>query len=248
MDDKPSELFFKKPGPMPDPGVASLSATYYYGFDISIYPGDTQMSAFWTGTPFWYTGFYLGPVPNRNNDISWMSKRTYLKNLGYGFLVIYFGKQQGESGLTFSQGQTDADNASSLAQSAGFPSGAYIFLDVEAGGTLTTAYMNYISGWVQRIDSTATPYWAGTYSSFYQTADQIKNALSGYTLKSWCYNINVPPAPGCNNIPATAPNPANCGVSYAAAWQLATNCSKTYNGHTLTIDVDTALSQNPSVG
>ena len=247
MGTKKDLQFFKKPGQFSDLGVASPEVTYYYGFDISIYPGDTQMSAFWTNTPFWYTGFYLGPVAHRNNDISWMNKRTYLKNLGYGFLVIYFGRQQSDSGLTFSQGQTDADNAHTLASNAGFPSGTYIFLDVEDGGTLSAAYMNYISGWVQRIDSTATPYWAGIYSSYYQTADQIKNALSGYTLKSWCYNVNVPPSSGCN-FPTTAPNPANCGVSYAAVWQLATNCSKTYNSQTLSIDVDTALSQNPSVG
>ena len=248
MNDKPRAISFKKPGPMPDPGVVLPAVTYYYGFDISIYPGDDEMSAFWTGTPFWYTGFYLGPVAHRNNDISWMDKRTYLKNLGYGFLVIYFGRQQGDSGLTAAQGRDDADDAHNLADNAGFPAGTYIFLDVEDGGTLSSQYMDYISGWVQRINSTSTPFWAGVYCSFYQTADQIRNALSSYTLKTWCYNINVPPAPGCNNIPTTAPNPANCGVSFAAAWQLATNCSKTYNGTTLTIDVDTALSQNPSVG
>lgn len=234
----------KKPNQFLDTG---LTATYYYGFDISIYPGDSQMSAFWRSTPFWYTGFYLAPSPSHSFDSSWMDKRTYLKTMGYGFLVIYAGRQENWSNLTTAQGQTDADQAISLAQQAGFPNGTYIFLDIENGGDLTAAFLNYISGWVNRVNASTSPYWSGIYCSFWRTADQIRNHLSGATLKFWCYNINVPPSPGAN-FPTTAPDPTGCGVSFASAWQFVVDTPKTYNGVTLTIDVNTATSQNPSSG
>ncbi|MBI1793339.1 MAG: DUF1906 domain-containing protein [Chloroflexi bacterium] len=263
MSEAPIQQWDKKPGPFHASSVEAATVTYYYGLDISGYPGDSQMSAFWTNTPFWYTGFYLAPAPH-HPDSSWMTKRTYLKNLGWGFLVIYVGRQEGDGGLlTYAQGQTDALSVSNLATQAGFPAGTTIFLDVEAGGgVLSSQLTSYIQGWVNKLDSSATPFWAGVYCNFYKIADLIKNAVGTDRCTFWCVNVNCTPSPGCN-LPSPAPNPANCGVSYAVNWQFALSpkpaginctgytsgqCKQTYGGYSLNVDLDTATSQNPSNG
>ena len=88
----------------------------YLCFDVAAYPNDAKMTAFWrgtgTGTPFYFTGFYLAPSPG-HKDTGWMSKKEFLAGLGYGFLVIYFGEQA--HNLTYEKGQADADNAVDLA-------------------------------------------------------------------------------------------------------------------------------------
>jgi hypothetical protein len=260
MSNVPAQPGSKKPAPLHPSSPEAATVVYFYGFDISVYPGDNQMSAFWSGTPFWSTGFYLAPAPN-HADNSWMTKRTFLKNMGWGFLIIYVGRQAGDSNLTYAQGQTDALNAASLAQQAGFPSGATIFLDVEQGGALSSSFINYIKGWVDEIDSSATLYWAGVYCNS-SSANQIKNALGSDIITFWCVNVNCPPSPGCNT-PSPGPNPANCGISYAQAWQFAESpepgginctgytsgqCQQTYGGYSLDVDLDIATSTNPSNG
>lgn len=181
--------------------------------------------------------------------------------LGWGFLILYVGRQVGWSGLTYAQGQADATNAASLAQQAGFPNLATIFLDVETGGTLPADMISYIQGWVSEIDNN-TAYWAGAYCSFYETAAQIKQAVGSDQITFWCWNINCPPSPGCT-LPSSPPNPTSFGYSGASAWQYAqsspapkdgcsgysgTNCPQTFGGYPLDVDLDTANSQNPSNG
>lgn len=159
--------------------------------------------------------------------------------------------------LTTAQGKADAQNASALATQAGFPYG-WVFLNVEQGGTLTSAFMNYITGWLNEIYAN-TPFNPGVYCSFSHTADQIHNATSGLnTMQFWCYNVNCPPSPGC--APAVLA-PSGCGVSYAADWQFAQSpkpagincpgytsgqCSKTYGGVALAVDLNTSIYSNPS--
>jgi hypothetical protein len=232
----------------------------YFGVDISDYPGDAQMQGWWSGSPRWYVGFYLAPAPD-HSDTSWMTKRSYLAGLGWGFLIIYVGRQVGWSGLTYAQGQADASNAAGLASQAGFPSLATIFLDVETGGTLPSDMISYIQGWVDEIDN-HTVYWAGVYCSFYQSAAQIKQAVGANQITFWCWNVNCPPSPGCT-LPSSPPNPTGCGYSGASAWQYAQSpepqgiscsgytsgeCAQTFGGYKLNVDLDTANSQNPSNG
>lgn len=235
------------------------SADPYLGFDISGYPGDAAMSAWWANSPLFFTGFYLAPAPN-HSDTSWMSKRSYLAGLGWGFAVVYVGRQAGQSNLTYAQGQADADNAATLAGNAGFPSLATIFLDIETGGTLPNNLISYIQGWVAEIDGVSA-YWAGVYCS-YTSAAQIKTALGSDHITFWCWHVDCPPSPGCT-LPSTPPSPSSCGYSGASVWQYAQSpepggiscsgysggqCSKTYGGYTLHVDLDTASSTNPSNG
>jgi hypothetical protein len=241
----------KKPNPH--------SADPHLGFDVSAYPGDAAMSLWWASSPFVFTGFYLAPAPS-HSDTSWMSRRSYLANLGWGFAVVYVGRQAGQSNLTNAQGKADADNAATLADEAGFPSLATIFLDIEAGGALPSDLISYVEGWVAQIDDVSA-YWAGVYCS-YTSAAQIKSALGNKHVGFWCWHVDCPPSPGCTT-PTSPPAPSGCGYAGASVWQYAQSpeprgitcsgytdgqCSKSYGGHTLHVDLDTATSNNPSNG
>lgn len=217
----------------------------YLGFDIDLYPGDSEMKAWWSGTPFEFCGFYLGgPYYHQGGTSSWITKRSYLKGLGYGFLVLYVGRQVGSSNLTAAQGISDANNAVALAQQAGFPSGTIIYLDIEAGPPLSSDFMTYIDSFINQINNNSS-YRPGAYCS-YQTADQINNSLN-VNCQFACWNINIPPSPG-NATPSPAPDPSGCGVAYALDWQYVHNVARTYGGVQLTVDLNTSSYTNPSNG
>jgi hypothetical protein len=219
------------------------------GFDISIYPGDTAMANWWNNTPFSFCGFYLAPTASgQHTNTSWMSKRSYLQGLGYGLAVIYVGRQASQSNLTYAQGQSDAADANTLAKNAGFSKmSTTVFLDVEQGGTLSSAFLSYINGWIDymKVDTIFRP---GIYCSHSSTADQIRNAnsyASSGGVDFWVWNLTQPPSPGNTTSTGTL-TPADSGVSYAMNWQYAQNVSETWNGTTLTVDLDLASSANPS--
>lgn len=184
-----------------------------------------------------------------------MSTRTYLAGLGYGFLITFVGLQEGDTGLTSTQGQNDAASAATLANDAGFTvENTVIYLDVESGPPLSTQMISYIDGWINAIVA-HTIYMPGVYCS-YETADQIKssstNAGNLSNIRYWVWNLSSA-SPGC--ITNTSDTVADSGVSYASSWQYAqTNpnipatCSVTYNGTTLDVDLDLSNYANPSDG
>lgn len=241
------------------PGTGPAATLLWLGFDLSSYPGDTFIHTWWASSPFYFCGFYLAPAPHHSNT-SWMTKRSVLKGQGWGFLPIYIGRQAGDSNLNFNQGVADALDAASLAGNAGFPVGTYLFLDVETGGTLSSAFISYIKGFVQTLDEN-TIYWAGVYCSYYRSAAQIKTAIGSLTCRFWCWNVNCPPSPGC--VDQENP-PGNCGYADAIVWQYAQSpqpggiscsgysggqCPRSYGGTaSKNIDLDTSTSPNPSNG
>lgn len=77
---------------MSETSVPGSGSAFYYGMDVSLYPGDAAMQAWWNASPFCYTGFYLAPAPY-HQDASWMSKRQVLINQGWGFMPVYVGRQ-----------------------------------------------------------------------------------------------------------------------------------------------------------
>ncbi|MGI0027021.1 MAG: glycoside hydrolase domain-containing protein [Nitrosopumilaceae archaeon] len=129
-------------------------AATYLGFDKGSYPGDTLMQTLWNVSPYFFTGYYLDS-PNAFSK-SWMGNRTTLKNMGWGFLVIYVGQlspdpnyPKRKSDLNFEQGGADAANAFDVAQNEGFPNGTIIFLDIEnTESILPTDMINYFKGWM----------------------------------------------------------------------------------------------------
>lgn len=226
---------------------ASSPKPVYLGFDVGNYPaaGDPLMKAWFNGTapddpPFYYVGFYLAPAPN-HSDTSWMGKRSFLQGIGYGFLIVYVGRQANNQ--TYAQGHTDGIQAASLASQAGFTSGI-IYLDREGGNPLTTGQLSYCQGWADAVNGTY--FKAGIYCS-YLVADQINSNVSGIK-RFWCVGTNN--SPGCTtNIGSK--QPTDCGTSLASTWQYAispsgTECPQTFNGYTLAVDLDMSYNQNPS--
>jgi hypothetical protein len=208
--------------------------------DTNIYPGDTQMANAWVGNggPFYFTGFYLAPAP-AHSDTSWMTKRAFLAGIGYGFAIVYVGRQK--TSLSYARGQTDGANAISLANSAGFASNV-IFLDIEAGaGSISPDLLSYIEGWLDTIDA-STNFYPGVYCSYKTNADTIKNSRPNMDITFWVWNLNSPPSPACSTNIGTL-SPSSSGVSYASVWQFAQNCQ---NMIIPNIDLDLADSSDPS--
>jgi hypothetical protein len=96
--------------------------TGHAGFDSLTYPGDDLMKIFWDKTNLAWCGFYLAPAPSQPYT-GWMSKRSYLRGLGWGFAPLYVGQQThgpGSHDFSAGRGTTDAVDAAALARQAGF--------------------------------------------------------------------------------------------------------------------------------
>ena len=61
------------------------------GFDTGIYPGDGAMRAWRDASPYAWVGYYLRSPCRR--DSSWVGTRARLARQGWGFAVVYVGRQ-----------------------------------------------------------------------------------------------------------------------------------------------------------
>ena len=108
----------------------------FLGFDRNDYPGDANMGAL--KTRFAFTGYWLNNPPGATSN-TWTGKRPALQKMGYGFLLLFNGREYKElksSGDASKVGTRDAEAAASAAQREGFPRHAIIFLDQEQGGRM----------------------------------------------------------------------------------------------------------------
>lgn len=200
----------------------------YLGFDRNIYPGDDAMKAL--RHDFAFSGYWLSPPPGEKTG-AWTGKREFLRSLGFGFLVLYSGREDRELKSpenAKSLGEADARAAAEAAKREGFPVNAIIFLDMEEGGRLSPSYRSYIQSWLWTL--TSIDYRGGFYCSAISvkegahasitTADDITDFLAGKSrpFTIWAYNEACPPSPGCT-FPATAPSPKLSRSSIADVWQ-----------------------------
>lgn len=220
----------------------------YAGFDSLSYPGDTLMAWLKENTNLSFVGFYLAPAPSRPTS-GWMGKRATLAAQGWGFAPVYVGQQEsGQPGahtLTAAQGTTDGNDAVQLMQTAGFPNRSVVYLDIEQGGTASSATIAYMSAWVDAVKASNT-YVPGVYCS-HTTASSILSAQPGTRL--WCWNLQGA-VPGPNYPPDFPANPpAGCGVPSATVWQWAQNVTITlYDAPepSMSVDLDCASTADPS--
>jgi hypothetical protein len=245
----------------------------YLGFDRDLYPGDAAFPTL--RKTFAFTGYWLSPPPTEKST-TWMGKRDFLRKSGFGFLVLFRGRNSREfkkasDGLT--KGSPDATAAAAAAKREGFPTGTIIFLDIEEGGRLSPAYHAYLHAWFDGLARSG--YRAGVYCSAMPakesggitilTADDIRANAGSREYVFFVYNDVCPPSPGCA-FPSAAPSVALSGVAYAQAWQYAqsprrkeftASCHPGYhqNGNCYApvdtsnaweLDADTALSPDPS--
>jgi glycosyltransferase involved in cell wall biosynthesis len=222
--------------------------TVFAGLDRSIYPGDAAMQWLKSNTNLAWTGFYLAPAPN-HPDTSWMppmnptSVRTTLLGMGWGFAPLYLGRQVGSPNLTTAQGTADAQNAAALAQSAGFPSGTVIYLDIEQGGLLPAAMIKYYKAWVQGIVNQG--YGPGVYCSYFQSAAQLHQADS--RARIWVFHVGRYSCANDAKNPYPTPDTSTSGYALASIWQYLQNCSINVNNTSLSpVDLDSASMRDPS--
>ena len=205
----------------------------FYGMDLAAYPGDDVMQAWWNDSPFYYTGFYLGPAPY-HPDTSFMDKRQVLVDQGWGLLPVYVGRQADSWNLD--QGVEDGDDAVNLAASAGFPDNTVIFLDIETSLPLTNSFLSYVTDWVSEVQSQG--YIAGIYC-YIGNASQIRNALPD-NVQFWVAYYTG------SDLPSSIPSPVDSGVSFASTWQFVGDTCLTCGGFTLDIDFNTSTYTDPS--
>lgn len=210
--------------------VTSAEKCSYLGFDRNIYPGDAALPAL--RRTFSFTSYWLSPPPGERLN-TWRGKRKLLLSNGFGFLVLYRGRDSREfknAEDARRTGEQDAVATIEAAKREGFPAETIIFLDIEEGGRLSSAYHSYIQGWLWTL--TMRGYQGGFYCSgvpvredthtTITTADDIISDLffKSRAFSIWAYNDACPPSPGCA-FPANPPAPSTSGINGAAVWQFA---------------------------
>jgi hypothetical protein len=216
----------------------------YLGMDRNDYPGNGNMQTL--RKTFAFTGYWLNTPPGADRN-TWTGKRSQLQAMGYGFLLLFNGREYKElkaSGDAAAVGARDAAAAVKAAIDDGFPKPAIIFLDQEQGGRMLPEQRAYILAWVDAIAKAG--YRAGVYcsgipfressKSSVVTAADIRENAGGREIEFFISNDQCGPAPGCI-FPAAPPNPIQSGVPFAKIWQYAQSprrpemtlaCRKTY--------------------
>ena len=203
-------------------------AQSYLGMDRNDYPGDVNMQAL--RRTFVFTGYWLNNPPGRDQN-SWKGKRVALQVKGYGFLILFNGREYKELkalGDAAGVGTRDATAAVQAANAEGFPLNAIIFLDQEQGGRMLPEQRAYIHAWVDGVVKGG--YRAGVYCSgiafresptiLVITANDIRENAGKREIHFFISNDQCPPSPGCA-YPATAPAPNASGLAFAEVWQYA---------------------------
>jgi hypothetical protein len=216
----------------------------FVGFDRSAYPGDSVMKLARTQTNIAFTGFYLGPAPSHPNT-AWMTKRSFLSGLGYGFAPVYVGQQQSGPGshiVTAQQGTIDGKNAATLMQKAGFPKSSVVYLDIEIGPPAMPSLFAYYSAWVQAVvNNNFSP---GLYCSHLLAAQFLAHDSRPVP---WVFQLKFTGG-HVFSAPLPTPNPSKSSFSGAKVLQFAQNCTLNLGSTQLIpIDLDTALVADPSV-
>ena len=203
-------------------------AQTYLGLDRNDYPGKANMAAL--RQTFSFTGYWLNNPPGGNRN-TWRGTRKALQEMGYGFLLLFNGREYQylkASGNAARIGTNDAATAVQAAQREDFPKKAIIFLDQEQGGRMLTEQRAYIHAWVDGV--VRGGYRAGIYCSgipFREsstvpvvTANDIREHAGGREIHFFASNDQCGPSPGCA-FPNPALQPAESGVTFAEAWQFA---------------------------
>ncbi|HSQ24275.1 MAG TPA: glycoside hydrolase domain-containing protein [Pyrinomonadaceae bacterium] len=214
----------------------------FLGFDRSGYPGDNIMQRLRIEARIDFTGFYLAPAPS-HGDTGWMSKRTFLQGLGFGFAPVYVGQQQSPPGslnLTSAQGHIDGANAAGLSRQADFPAGSVIYLDVETGPPVHQPFIDYYKAWLQAVvDNGFKP---GVYCSHHLAAQFI-----GADNRAAVWVFQLAQMGGNFTPPLPRPDPSHSSFAGAKVLQYAQNAKLKLSGRTLNpVDLNTALTADPS--
>ena len=253
--------------------VPSARASYP-GFDTSIYPGDAAMSAWKSGSPYVWSGYYLQAPCHK--DATWSGKRALISSMGWGIAVIYVGQQTfdgvpnilatnrigavdspdaigrataptatcSRTLLSREQGIIDADDAVAKTQAEGFAPRTVIFLDLEHMDVVTAAMESYYRAWAERVLADGR-YRPGVYVHKYNAP----TVYAGYTTVFQAAGVAGPPRFWLASTSGFSidKKPSDVGYSFANVWQGILDTDQTWSGVNLHIDVDIADRPSPSV-
>jgi hypothetical protein len=210
------------------PEMSAQQQETYLGMDRNDYPGDANMATL--RKTFAFTGYWLNNPPGATAN-TWQGKRKTIEAMGYGFLLLFNGRdyqQLKASGNAAQVGSSDAATAVKSAAGEGFPKGSILFLDQEQGGRMLPEQRAYIHAWVDGV--VRGGYRAGVYCSgiaFREsnrvsvvTANDIRDHDGGRDIRFFVSNDQCGPSPGCT-FAKPPPTPAGSGVPFAEAWQFA---------------------------
>jgi Rv2525c-like, glycoside hydrolase-like domain len=221
-----------------------VTMSVFLGFDRLAYPGDGVMQLLRSQGGVSFTGFYLGPAPSQRST-GWMQKRSFLKDLGFGFAPVYVGQQQppgpGSHILTAHQGTIDGADAVRLARHAGFPESSVLYLDIETGPPVQRAFLDYYAAWVQSvIDNGFTP---GVYCSHLLAHEFLAR---DNRPQPWVFHLKFSTG-HVFSLPLPAPDPSQSSFPDAKVLQYAQNCTLKLDATSVKpIDLDSALTADPS--
>lgn len=254
-------------------GANAAPPVTYLGFDSNLYPGDEALPVL--RKTFSFASYWLGAPPGEKHS-TWQGKRGLLASQGFGFVVLFNGRESPKlkNSLDARQrGFSDAQAAAKLARQEGFAKGTVIFLDIEEGGRLPAPYHAYLRAWSEELSQES--FKAGVYCSAMPvdegggvkitTAQDIQAHFGSRPLAFWVYNDACPPSPGCT-FPQSPPAPATGGFPAAVIWQYAQSprrkeytakCPTNYaadencyapgdSAHKWLLDANTATTPDPS--
>jgi hypothetical protein len=240
----------------PASAVTILTGEYHNaeGFDTCASVTSSTLDAWWSGTPWFIYGTYLGGSGGQQVGCVAMSTATiqHAASTGWGLEPFWYGRQMPSSctGLSFnntislntstaySQGIAEANAAETAAQAFQYGTLDVIFYDLEAVGTSSTciaASKSFINGWSYQLQVNS-PYYGSLYGS------TCSSQLSSFST------ITYPPYSIAPRDTSHSPNGVYGLLCLAdSLWnnhhrvhQLAAQQHKTYGGVTLWIDEDCA--------
>ena len=237
----------------------------YVGFDTHTYPGTGVMRT-WKqtpGSPYSWVGYYL-PSPC-HADRSWTGKRDTLIAMGWGLAAVYVGQQSwGKTPrslsssqlaalrkrtkcstdlMNASEGIVDADDATSAAQTEGFPPRAIVFLDLERVETIPAPMRAYYTAWVERMLSNGR-YEPGIYAHEHNAASIYTDVKNTFAAKGDTTTPRFWIAGGKGFDTGRAPQ--DVGFVFAGVWQGVIDVARSVANVRLPVDVNVASWASPS--
>ncbi|MEX1183617.1 MAG: glycoside hydrolase domain-containing protein [Gemmatimonadota bacterium] len=244
------------------PAVAPEAVRGVPGFDTRDYPGDAALRTWFAASPYRWVGYYLAAPCHTGT--TWTGRRAPLRDMGWGFGVLFVGEQDWAPGagaadttraaageprctrtnLTAERGTADAAAAAGAAAAEGFPPGTVIFLDVERVENVSPGLAAYVRAWAGGLLDGGR-YVPGLYSHD-TNAEELITVLTEEFLRRqrveqprlWVARqagFDIDSAPTGSGHPA-------------AVWQGVFDRLEAWGGMVLPIDVNVADSPDPSRG
>jgi hypothetical protein len=233
------------------------------GFDTRDYPGDAVMQQWHDRSPYRWVGYYL-PAPCYTGT-TWSGRRTALREMGWGFAVLYVGEQdwramrlvQGDStvavenprcasaNLTSEQGAAHAAAAAAAALADGFPQNTIIFLDVERVERVSPELTAYVRSFTAALLD-GGQYVPGLYVHDVNTEQLYAIAEQEFVRRQRTDRPSLWVATSSGfDLRST---PAQSGYAVATVWQGRFNVRESWGGASLNIDANVADTDDPSRG